>query len=134
MIGFDVNWWAILVATLINMVIGTLWYSPVLFGKPWMKLVGRKMEDMGNPNVAYSITTVSALVQTFILANIVRDMSITSPLQGALLGLLVWLAFAAATTISDTLFANRPWKLWVLNTGYYLAVLIINGALLAVWR
>ena len=31
------NWWAILVATLIQFLLGALWYS-FLFAKPWMAL------------------------------------------------------------------------------------------------
>ena len=33
----DINWWAVLAAAVINMVIGAIWYSPSGFGKPWMK-------------------------------------------------------------------------------------------------
>ncbi len=36
----DINYWAVLVAAVVSMVIGALWYSPVLFGKLWMKYSG----------------------------------------------------------------------------------------------
>lgn len=134
MINFDVNWLAVIVAIIVNMVVGSLWYSPVLFGAQWSKLVGRKMDELGKPGFAYGITTLAAIVQTFVLANLVRDLNVSQPLDGAFLGIVLWVAFAAATTISDTIFANRPKKLWVINTSYYLAVLVINGALLATWQ
>lgn len=131
MIHFDINWLAVIIAIIVNMVVGSLWYSPILFGKQWSKLVGHKLEDMGNAGFGYGITTIAAVVQTFILANLVRDLNVTQAINGAYLGVLLWLAFAAATTISDTIFAKRPKKLWLINAGYYLVVLVINGALLA---
>ena len=37
---YAVNWLAILVASIASMAIGFLWYSPVLFAKPWTRLMG----------------------------------------------------------------------------------------------
>ena len=31
------NWFAIIIATLSNFLIGGLWYSPIFFGKAWMQ-------------------------------------------------------------------------------------------------
>ena len=130
-----VNYWAVLVAAVVNMVVGALWYSPMLFSKPWSKLTGKSMEDMQkNAGVGYSVTTVGALVQSFILVNLVKDLGVTTLGKGLELGLVLWLAFVAATTVADTVFAGRSWKLWQINTGYFLVVLLINGALLSVWH
>lgn len=134
MVDVNLNWWAVLFAAVLNMVIGTLWYSPVLFGKYWQKWVGKKMKDMGDPGRAYAITTVSALLQTFILALLVHNLGATSASDGAAFGLLLWLGIAATSSISDYVFAGRPLNLWALNQGYYLVVLMGNGAILTVWR
>jgi hypothetical protein len=135
-VELNLNWWAVLFATVLNMVIGALWYSPVLFGKSWAKLLGKKMKDMGGENAgkAYGLTTAAALVQTFILAVIVSNLGASSTSDGAALGLLLWLGFAATTSISDYVFSSRPLLLWVLNQGYYLVVLMANGAILAIWH
>ena len=45
----DVSWVAVIVVAIISFVIGMLWYSPLLFGKQWMKLsdIGdKKMKEM----------------------------------------------------------------------------------------
>ena len=42
----DINWLAIIAAVAINMVIGAIWYSPVMFAKDWAKLTGRKMNEL----------------------------------------------------------------------------------------
>ena len=41
-----VNLIGILVATLIGMVLGAIWYSPMLFGKQWMKSIGKTPETL----------------------------------------------------------------------------------------
>jgi hypothetical protein len=135
MLNFDVNWWAVLLAALVSMVVGSIWYSKLLFGEIWMKAIGKKMDDMkANGGPGYAFTTVSALVQAFILANIVRDVFATTATDGLVLGLMLWLGFVAASTISDTVFSGRPWKLWQINTVYYMVVLVINSIILATWR
>ncbi len=37
------NWLAIIIAAVANMVIGTLWYGTWAFGKSWMTLSGHTM-------------------------------------------------------------------------------------------
>ena len=39
------NVWAVLVCALATMVIGFVWYSPLLFANPWMKLMGYDPND-----------------------------------------------------------------------------------------
>ena len=135
MLHFDINYWPVLVAAIINMVVGAVWYSPALFGKPWSKMIGKKMEDMkASAGPGYGVSTVGALLQSFILATLVHDLGITDLATGALLGLLLWIGFTAATTAPDTVFSGRPWKLWQINTGYFLVVLVVNGALLGMWH
>ncbi len=131
----DVNYLAIVLAAVVNMVVGALWYSPVMFGKEWSKLVGRKMEDMRkNAGPGYAVTTVGALIQAWILAHIVAWALATTAFEGALVGLMLWIGFVAIIQGVNTVFAGSRKKLWAINTGYFLVVLVINGALLAVMR
>ena len=43
-----INFIAVAAATLSSMVLGFLWYTPILFGKQWQKAVGLRDEDMDN--------------------------------------------------------------------------------------
>lgn len=129
-----INWWAILVAAGVNMVVGAIWYSPALFAKDWAKLVGRKMDEMGDGAKGYAWTTLGALVQTTILSFVIGWIGIGTAVEGAYVGFLLWLAFVAVPQGVNTIFAGGRKKLWAINTGYFLAVLVINGAILAAWR
>ncbi len=131
----EINYIAVIVAAVINMIVGSVWYSPALFGKDWAKLIGRKIEDMGkDAGLSYAITALGALVQAWILANIIDWVWATTLAEGIVVGFIIWLGFVAITEGVNTIFAGTRKKLWAINTGYFLVVLVINGALLAVWQ
>ena len=133
MLSTDVSWWAVIAAAAIYMFLGSIWYSKSGFGKQWSKLSGRKMEDMAGGNTGYAVMIAASLIQAFILANLVRDVGSTTMSDGLLLGAILWAGFVGVTALGDVLFGGRSWKLWQINTGYYLVVLLINGWLLSVW-
>ena len=45
MIFMSVNLWSVLVAAVATMVVGFLWYSPLLFARPWMVAMGYDPDD-----------------------------------------------------------------------------------------
>ncbi|HVE75608.1 MAG TPA: DUF1761 domain-containing protein, partial [Actinomycetota bacterium] len=57
----DVNWLAVLVATVAAMVLGFLWYGPV-FGRIWLAGMGKTQEQMSGNNLAIPISALTALV------------------------------------------------------------------------
>jgi len=130
-----INIWALLVAALAKMVVGMIWYSPAMFLKPWMKLVGRSLEDM-KAGMAKGLTTdaIGALVMAFVLVHAVRYAGATSAAQGAAVGFFNWLGFVAVVTLTIAVYEKRPFKLFVINNGYQLVSMLIMGAILAVWR
>jgi len=129
------NWLAIIVGALINMVLGSLWYAPFAFAKPWMSLTGKKtMGEKKDTTKTYAILIVSALVMSYVLMHFVQASGANSWLWGAKIGFWLWLGFTAATTISDYLFVGRPWKLYAINAGYYLVISLVLGALFGVWH
>jgi hypothetical protein len=52
------NYLAVLVTAIVNMVIGALWYSPFLFAKPWMAFNNMTSESMKNVNPGPPLRTV----------------------------------------------------------------------------
>jgi len=125
---------AIVAAAVVNMVVGAVWYSPALFAKQWAALTGRKMNEMGNGVQGYVLTAIGALVQAWILSHIVSYAGADTAVKGAMVGFWLWVGFVAITQGVNMVFAGTRKKLWAINTGYFLVVLLINGALLAVWR
>jgi hypothetical protein len=134
----DINWLAVIVAAAINMIVGALWYSNRLVAREWMKLVGKKAEDMdkmrSQAGPGYAIAAVGALIQTWVLAHFVQYTGATTFWRGLVTGFWLWLAFVGVTLAVGLIFEGRSWHLWKINAGYFLVVLLINGGLLAAWR
>ena len=130
-----INFLAVLAAAVANMIIGSIWYSPGVFGKIWMGLIGKRVEDMkGRAGPAYAAAFVVALILAYVLAHFVGYTQAYSLGQGIQLGFWVWLGFVATTSTGDYIFAGRPRQLYFINNGYHLVTLLVNGALLAAWR
>lgn len=131
----DLNYPAIIVATLATMVIGAIWYSKALFGKAWMSLTGMSEEAAKQKRgPAYFGMLLLAFVLAYVLAHFVDYTNATTIGEGAATGLWVWLGFVVTTKGASHLFAQRPAKLFLIDAGYHLVELVILGAILAVWR
>ena len=102
-------------------------------------MMGYSKEDMEKAKKAgmtqmYAIALVGALVMAYVLAHFVQVGGAATMMGGATIGFWVWLGFIATTTLSGLLWEKKPLNLYFLNNGYYLVLLLVNGALLAVWK
>jgi hypothetical protein len=129
----DLNWVAIIVATIIPMVLGALWYSPILFAEPWMRAVGRTREELGDASIGYLLSAIAAFLSAYVLARIVKWAEVDDLWNGALVGVFVWAGFVATVLGVTTFFAGRSRTLWLINSGYQLVSLVLMGALLGAW-
>src|SRR4051794_16873195 len=123
-----INYWAVLVAAAINMAVGSVWYSKVLFADRWMKSINKTKADLGQPGPAMALMVVGSLLMVYVLAHIVSYALATTAVDGALTGFWIWVGFIAPVSLGITMFENRPWDWYVLNVGYYLVVLLATGA------
>jgi len=126
-----VNWVAIIVAMVVNMIIGSLWFSPLLFQKPWtaMRVDKAPMSGVASP-MLYVITAVGALVSAITLDWIIGLAGASSLLGGAIIGLYAGLGFVAPAILSDNLFNERPFKLYLIVAGFPVVGLLVMGAII----
>lgn len=129
-----INYWAVLVAAVVAMVIGALWYSPILFSKPWMAAMGKKAEDMQGGGASYLIAFVADLVMMYVLAHFVQYAGATTMATGLATGFWAWLGFVVAAVVMNTIFEGRKWSLTFMYIGMQLVALLAGGWILAVWR
>jgi hypothetical protein len=130
-----INWLALVVAVLVRMVLGAVWFSPPLFLKPWMAASGVSEAEMKQrlPK-ALVVDLIGAVIMAFVLAHAVAYAGAHGVAQGAAVGFLNWLGFIALTTLSATIHEHRPFHLWLIGNGYQLVSLGLMGAILAAWR
>jgi hypothetical protein len=132
--SFPINYWVLLAAVVIRMVLGGLWYSPLLFLGRWMALTGRSHADMNSRMpMLLLVDLVSSLVMAFVLVHAVHYAGAVTPAQGAAVGFFNWLGFVATVTLGITLYERKPFALFVITNGWQLISLMAMGAILAVW-
>ncbi|MDB5178788.1 MAG: hypothetical protein JWN01_731 [Patescibacteria group bacterium] len=128
---FEISIWRIIAAVVVYFAVGALWYSPVLFAKAWMKELGRKKEDMAGAQAAM-ITTFLAMVVLVLAETYLVQATMTEGIWGgAVLGLILWVGFAATTGLINNSFQGASKKLYAIDQGYHLLGIVLAGAILA---
>lgn len=128
------NPFAVVAAALAGFLLGAVWYSPALLGKPWMKALGKTKKDLMGPALPTAVSLVSALIVSLALALTVRAFGAHTGPAGAGVGLLVGLCFTAATMISNYVFAGSSLRLYLIDAGYRVVSMGVMGAVLGAWR
>src|SRR3989442_15921473 len=106
------NYLAVLVAAFAVFVLGWLWYSPLLFYKPWMRLRGMDpvaaMAGAEMPGGKLLIELVRCLVLAYVIARFGALLGITSCLGAGHLGLFSRLGFPVILLTGTVLWDNIP--------------------------
>jgi hypothetical protein len=135
-----VNYLAVLVGGVVIFMLGGLWYSPVLFAKKWLALMGKTEAEMkaaaatSPMPLMYLSAFLCGLISSWVLAIILHPFTDLTPLRGALAGGLCWLGFAGVTSYANAVFTLKPKMLWLIDSGFNLVSFVLVGVLLAVWR
>lgn len=123
----NINYLAIFVSAFSSMVLGSIWYGP-LFGKPWMKMMGKTMESMkGITGIEMAKLYGIQFVGSIVMALVLSQLSNITPF-------LIWAGFVAPVTLTTVLWEGKPWKLWFLNNGYFLILLYQMSYVLSFWK
>jgi hypothetical protein len=123
------------------MVVGFLWYSPLLFAKPWMREMGydpndeAKTEEMKkSAGKAYGGSFVASLISAFTLALVLHGLRAEDWHFGIMASFHIWLGFVATVQFTGALFMKQSMKLFGINTGYQLVCYLVMGTILTVWK
>ncbi len=137
----SLNWLAVLVAAISTMVVGFLWYSPLLFAKPWMREMGYDPNDKAKTDEmkktagpAYAGSMAASLLSAFTLALILHGLRAEDLHFGIMASFHIWLGFVATVQFTGALFMKQSMKLFAINTGYQLVCYLVMGTILTVWR
>ncbi|MGA7343689.1 MAG: DUF1761 domain-containing protein [Terracidiphilus sp.] len=128
---FHVNPLAVLIATVIQWLLGALWYGFV-FKERWMVLVGTS--DSQKPKNGWFgmvAAFVGNLILAFVLAHIIKWAGGSAFPDGVYLGALCWLGFMAPPLFIQHIFERRPAKLFAINAAYWLLAMMLSGGVLA---
>src|SRR3954470_18170384 len=120
--GVEVNWWAILLATVSSMAVGALWYARPVFGDAWMKAAGVSEKQMRRGMlVPMLLTLLMSLLTAYTVAHFsflshqfFGDSFFVDAVQTAF---MLWLGLAVTTLVTHYSFERRPTRLMWLNIG-----------------
>ena len=134
----NINYVAVLVAAVVVFILGWLWYSPLLFYKPWMRLRGMDpdlaMAGAKMPGGKLLIELLRCLVLAFIIARFVALLGIDNWLSAVHFGVLTWIGFPVILLVGSILWENIPWKVAAIHAGDWLVKMLAIPIIVSVWR
>ena len=137
-IFMEINFVAVLVASIVATIIGAVWFGPKTFFPIWWKTLGKTPDQQpGSSNMAYvfGMTFVGVLAMVFGLAFVMHlAVSASGPMSwanGALFGGFIGLLIGGGASLSHRMFSGQGFKIWALEVGNDVVALAAAGAIIA---
>jgi len=132
-----INYWSVLAAAVVNMIVGMIWYGPV-FGKTWQKLMGFTEESMKNMPLSPMQAMIGGLVSALIMACVLSKFTIIYGAVGVAgawgLAFMIWFGFYMTETAGSWLWEGRSFKLFLFNASERLVALFAMLLVLVLWN
>jgi hypothetical protein len=134
----EINIWAVLLATLSSMVVGSIWYTPKVFGNYWMRVA--QVTPSGNSKDAVKPILITLLV-SFVTAVVLAGAAALSQhfyggnfLANTLItAVILWAGFTASRFITHDAFEGRPAGLTLLNCVHELVTLLVMALIIGLF-
>ena len=134
---FHVNLVAVLVTAVAIFVLGWLWYSPLLFFNPWMRLRGldpaAAMANAKMPMGKLGIEFARCFILAYVVAGIVTHGE-PNVFGAAHIGLILWVGFPVILLTGSVIWDNVPWKVAAIHAGDWLVKLLVISIIASVWH
>jgi hypothetical protein len=126
-----VNWIGVLLCAVSSMLLGALWYSPLLFGRAWQRGAGLSDEELARGNMAliYGLAFLLSFVAAAVFAMFLgRHMGFWPSIAAGAAAGACWVA---ASFGINYLFERRSLAQWLINGGYHTIQFTLFGLILA---
>jgi hypothetical protein len=127
-----IDWVVVLIAAVLNMLVGFLWYSKWLFANEWMKhhkITENDLKKMGASCMLWGF--IVSLVIAYFIALFEGKLGIANVTDGMFFGFCIWLGFVATTQISGVIWNKQPLKMFLIDTSCKLVSLLVMGGVIA---
>jgi len=130
----DLNWLAIIAAAVSAFILGGLWYSPLLFGKRWMKETGITEESTKNTSMVriFSLAFILSLLASFFLAMFIGADAGAG--FGTLAGFMAGVGWVFTFMGIIYLFESRTLAHFLINSVYSIVSLTLMGLIIGLWQ
>jgi hypothetical protein len=120
----------IAMATLASIVLGFVWYSPLLFAKPWSKLNGLQNKKTKMTVTPFLATILTSIVLAILLNALIIAFDVTTLQNAWKVGLLLWFGFDFMPSVTRTLFSKKRLELVLIDTGHQAANILLMSWIL----
>lgn len=126
--------WSLLsipVAAVVAMVVGMAWYSQAMFGKQWMKLMNLSGHDIAlqkkstKMTMTYGLSFIGLLIEAFVVRLFLIYVGVATIPQAIVMSSWIWLGFMAPVMLNAVLYGGKNQKLFWLDAGYQLVVVVL---------
>jgi hypothetical protein len=133
--NIHINHLAVFVCAVMSLVLGAIWWSPILFAKSWQQENGLTDEQLAkaNPLKNFGLAFLLAYIISYNLAFFLGTPG-TDWKWGIIAGLLAGVGWAVTTFIIIALFEMRSLKYILINCGYITVYFAVIGFILGAWR
>ncbi len=142
----QINFVAVLVATVVGFFLSFFWYTP-LFGKAWAKEMGFDPNEKP-ATLALLKSLALTVVAVFLIALVLHNnMAVWTPsvwgktgadlpkyAQALQAGFFTWMGFFLSNLLQGVAWEKRSWKLFAIDAGYYLTLLLTIAFVLIYMR
>jgi hypothetical protein len=132
------NWFAIVSAALAALVIGFVWYSPLLFANAWMQAHAFSPEKLTAMRKtaprSYGLTFLCFVLMAFVMHIFTGHLGARTAGSGAIWAFHAWLGFAFPIGLTAHLYSDKPLAAFLIDTSYQLVYMTAMGAILGGWN
>ena len=131
-----VSYLAMVVALVAAIVVSSLWYSPLVFGKQWMELNGKNPAATTQTTMhawKILIDLVREFIVIYVLARLINALAIFGSQDALSLGFWMWIGFPVQMLVGASLWDNKPWALDLIHAGDWLMKMLLIALILAKW-
>lgn len=128
----------VVVATIVSIVSGAIWFGPKTFYPVWMRARGNasgRLSEDHSPLILFGGTFVGVAIQNLTLALMVTTVQQANAsftlLDGAGIGFALGAGIASFASLGHRLFGGENFKTWIIETANDAINLTIAGAIIA---
>jgi hypothetical protein len=131
----ELNWLAIIVATIVWFAFSAIWYSVPPLSKAWQAASKVDMTTEGPPLALLFIPTlIGYFVTTVVIGLIVKAIGATTIRHGVVLGIVLGIGFGAVGALVSQVYEQKGSTYWLINGINAVIAYAIVSVILTVWE
>ena len=131
----ELNWLAIVVATVAWFAFSAVWYSVPPLSKAWQRASKVDMTADGPPLALLFIPTlIGYFVTTVVIALIAKGIGATEVMDGVWLGVALGVGFGAVGALVSQVYEQKGSSYWMINGINAVIAYVIVAVIVTVWE